>query len=84
VAGAPRPAFADKADTLIKTEMQSHQIPGLALAVVKNGRPVKMKGYGVANLEWNVPVTRDTVFEIGSVTKQFTAACVLLKKFQSI
>jgi len=39
---------------------------------------VKTATYGLANLEWNVPVTAETVFEIGSVTKQFTAACILL------
>jgi len=71
-------ASADQADDLIKGEMQKHQIAGLALLVTKAGQPVKTNGYGVANLEWNVPVTKDTVFEIGSITKQFTAACILL------
>jgi len=69
---------ADPIDDLIKDEMQKHQIAGLALFVAKDGKPVKTNGYGVANLEWNVPVTGETVFEIGSITKQFTAACILL------
>jgi len=46
--------------------------------VVKDGKPIKTECYGVANLEWNEPVSTDTVFEMGSVTKQFTAACILL------
>jgi D-alanyl-D-alanine carboxypeptidase len=71
-------ARADQVDRLIKSEMEKHQIAGLALTVVKNGRAIKTKCYGVANLEWNVPVGKDTVFEIGSVTKQFTAACILM------
>lgn len=71
-------ARADRVDDLIKTTMDKHQIAGLALMVVKDGQPIKTECYGVANLEWNVPVTTDTVFEIGSVTKQFTAACILL------
>lgn len=69
---------ADKVDDFLKAEMEKQQIPGLALMVIKDGKPIKTEGYGVANLEWNVPVTTDTVFEIGSMTKQFTAACILL------
>jgi CubicO group peptidase (beta-lactamase class C family) len=69
---------ADEADELIKTQMAEHRIPGLALTVLKSGKPAKTAAYGYANLELGVPVTSDTVFEIGSVTKQFTAALILL------
>jgi CubicO group peptidase (beta-lactamase class C family) len=58
--------------------MAERHIPGAAVAVVKGGRVVRMKGYGVASLEFGVPVTTDTVFEIGSVSKQMTAAGVML------
>jgi D-alanyl-D-alanine carboxypeptidase len=75
---ASKVARADRADDLLKAEMQKHQIAGLALMVVKNGHAIKTECYGTANLEWDVPVTPDTVFEIGSMTKQFTAACILL------
>jgi CubicO group peptidase (beta-lactamase class C family) len=51
--------------------------PGLEVAVIKDGKPVLVKGYGSANLEQHVPVTNDTVFRVGSVTKQFTAAALL-------
>jgi len=75
---APRMARADNVDNLLKGEMDKHQIAGLALMVIKDGKPIKTQCYGVANLEWNVPVGTDTVFEIGSMTKQFTAACILM------
>ena len=69
---------ADNVDDLVKTAMKKHQIPGISLKVVHDGVEIKSECYGFANLEWNVPVTTDTVFEIGSVSKQFTAACILL------
>jgi len=71
-------ASADEVDKFLQSEMQRRQIAGLALMVVKDGQAIKTEGYGLANLEWNVPVTKETVFEIGSMTKQFTAACILL------
>ncbi|HEV2763431.1 MAG TPA: serine hydrolase domain-containing protein [Pyrinomonadaceae bacterium] len=58
--------------------MRERHVPGLALAVVRDGKVIKARGYGLANVELNVPVTTETVFEIGSVTKQITAAAVLL------
>jgi len=69
---------ADSVDDLVQSEMQQHPIPGLALEIIQNGKATKLAGYGVANLEWHTPVTPETVFEIGSVTKQFTAAGILL------
>ena len=52
--------------------------PGCALAVVQNGTVAYTAGYGTANLELNVPITPQTVFDIGSVSKQFTAMSILL------
>ena len=52
--------------------------PGAAALIVKDGKTVLRKGYGLANLELGVPIQPDMVFEIGSVTKQFTAASILL------
>lgn len=71
-------AKADQIDDYVKAQMQEKHIPGAAIAVVKNGRVAKMQGYGLANVELNVPVTKDTVFEIGSVSKQITAAGIML------
>lgn len=47
------------------------------MLVVQDGRPVLRKGYGLAEVELSVPVRPDMVFRVGSVTKQFTAACIL-------
>ncbi len=69
---------ADRVDDYIKDEMARHQIPGVALTIIQKGHPVKTSAYGLANLELQVPVRLETVFEIGSVTKQFTAAGILL------
>jgi len=52
--------------------------PGCAVGVAANGKPVLAKGYGMADLEHDVRITPDTIFEAGSVSKQFTAASVLL------
>ncbi|HEY0035925.1 MAG TPA: serine hydrolase domain-containing protein [Longimicrobium sp.] len=52
--------------------------PGCAVGVAENGRTVLARAYGMANLEHDVPNTPETVFEAGSVSKQFTAAAVVL------
>lgn len=72
------PARADSIDDYIKKEMERRHIPGAALAVARNGRVVKERGYGLANVEHDVPVTPDTVFELASLTKQFTATAIML------
>jgi D-alanyl-D-alanine carboxypeptidase len=71
-------ALADNVDDYVKTQMEHRRIPGLALAIVKNGRVTKDEAYGMANLELKSPARKETVFEIGSITKQFTAALVLI------
>lgn len=73
---ATPPSFA-RAETAIEAEMQKAGIPGAAVAVVVGDRVVWTKGFGVANAETNAPVTPDTLFQIGSVTKSFTAAALL-------
>lgn len=67
-----------KVDDFIKTEMERQKIPGVSLAIIKNGKPVLVRGYGFANLEHRVPVKPETIFQSGSVGKQFTAAAVML------
>lgn len=52
--------------------------PGCALGVYRDGKIVYSKGYGLANLELNVPITPRSVFDIGSTSKQFSAASILL------
>ncbi len=56
--------------------------PGVAVAVVKDGKTVFKKGYGTANLEYDVPVTAKTIFQIASVSKQFTAFAIYLLEKQ--
>jgi len=52
--------------------------PGCALGVAQDGEFVYKKGYGHANLDWDIPITPETVFYVGSVSKQFTAATIVL------
>ncbi|HWP55701.1 MAG TPA: serine hydrolase domain-containing protein [Pyrinomonadaceae bacterium] len=68
------PAQADKVDDYVRSEMSKRRIPGLSLAVVKAGRVIKAKGYGLSDMELNVPATPDSVYQIGSMTKQFLRA----------
>lgn len=56
--------------------------PGVAVAVVKDGKVVFRKGYGTANMEFDVPITSKTVFQLGSVSKQFTAFAIYLLEKQ--
>lgn len=65
-------------DSVVKAEMTRQRIPGVAVAIVKNGEVMSAKGYGEANVEHHVPVSPETVFESGSVGKQFTSAAVML------
>src|SRR5688572_16477926 len=67
-------AWADNVDSYLEAEMAKRKIPGVALAVVQRGAIVKMKGYGTASVELDVPVSPDSVFELASITKQFTAS----------
>lgn len=72
------PAYADKVDDYVRAQLQERHIPGAAVAVIKNGQIVKAAGYGLASVEFNVPATEETVFEIGSISKQITAAAIML------
>ena len=71
-------AQSDAIDKYVRAEMDLRHIPGLSLAVVRNGKVVKLGHYGLADVELNVAVTDDTKFEIASMTKQFTDAAILL------
>lgn len=78
---APRQPAAspqDEVDRYVLAEMARQRIPGLSLAVVRDGRVVKARGYGLANVELDVPASEHTIYQSGSVGKQFTAAAILL------
>ncbi len=70
--------LASYVDDYIVREMERRQIPGVAVAVVREGRVVKMRGYGLASVELNVAVTPHTVFDLASITKPFTATAIML------
>ncbi|HET7109051.1 MAG TPA: serine hydrolase domain-containing protein [Candidatus Acidoferrum sp.] len=67
-----------RVDGLVGAEMREERIPGLALAVLRDGKVVKAKGYGLANVELDVAVKPETVFQTGSVGKQFAATAVMM------
>jgi len=58
--------------------MRRQHIPGISLAIVKSGEPLYVRSYGVATLEHDVPVKPQTVFQLGSIGKQFTAVAVMM------
>ena len=62
----------------MRAEMKTQQIPGVSLAVIRNGEIVLARGYGFANVEHQVPVKPETIFQSGSVGKQFTATAVMM------
>ena len=71
---AQQPSFiSDSLDTYIQNGMKQWNIPGLAIVIVKDGKPVLMKGYGVRDIQTNAPVDENTLFMIASNTKLFTA-----------
>jgi len=72
------PSMPEQIDAFVKAEMTRQKIPGVAVAVVKGGKVVVSKGYGLSNVELRVPVTPETVFQSGSLGKMFTAAVVML------
>jgi CubicO group peptidase (beta-lactamase class C family) len=76
--GATVPETEERVDRFISAEMRRSRIPGMAVAVLKDSRILVAKGYGLANVEHNVPVTRATLFQSGSMGKQFTATAVMM------
>ena len=74
----PAPGTPEGVDAFVLAKMAQQHIPGLSLAVVRAGKVVKAKGYGFADVERREPVTPDTVFRIGSISKQFLATGIML------
>ncbi|MFX0092331.1 MAG: serine hydrolase, partial [Candidatus Hodarchaeota archaeon] len=52
--------------------------PGCVLGIIRDGHLIFKKGYGAANLEYNIPITSKSIFCIGSCAKQFTGLCISL------
>ncbi len=65
-------------DQYVHGEMEHLQLPGVAVAIIEGTTVLKAQGYGLANVEHQVPVTPETIFKSGSLGKQFTASVVML------
>lgn len=74
---APAPAARAKINAEVRQLMQTAHVPGVALGLACNGRMVFAQGYGVRSIARHLPVNPETRFQIGSITKQFTAAAIL-------
>ena len=70
-------AQSDEVDKIVAAEMLRQKIPGVAVAVIRDGKVIKEKGYGTANVELNIPVTNETAFKIGSISKPMLAIGVM-------
>ena len=75
---AQSPASTSAVTEYVKAEMKRQHIPGLSLLVVKDGKVIRSEGFGFANVELQVPVKPETIFQSGSVGKQFTATAVMM------
>jgi coproporphyrinogen III oxidase len=69
---------ADEVTQFVRAEMQQQHIPGLTLLVSRSGKPIRTEGYGLSNVELNVPAKPESIFQSGSVGKQFTATAVMM------
>lgn len=69
---------SDAVAQFVRGEMQQQHIPGLTLLVSKNGQPVRAEGYGLANVELNVAARPESIFQSGSMGKQFTATAIMM------
>lgn len=73
----PDAALVARIDSIVEAARRARSIPGVALAVVRGADTIVLRGYGVSDLEHDTPAAPATVFQIGSVSKQFTAAAIL-------
>ncbi len=71
-------ASGDEVDRAVQNVMRRKKTPGVALAVIRDGKIIRTQGYGFANLELQVPVKPETIFQSGSLGKQFTATAVMM------
>src|SRR5262245_41018876 len=76
-AQADRAALVQKLDSIAGSGVLESRAAGIVAAVIRGNDTLLLKGYGKADIEWNIPMPADAMFEIGSVTKQFTAVAIL-------
>ncbi len=77
----PAQQLEQEIDAIVQTIYNDNE-PGVALLVAKNGEPIYKKAFGKANLELDVPMKPENVFELASITKQFTAVAILMLEEQ--
>lgn len=75
-------SFENKTERIIQSEFRDKNGPGAVFMVAKNGKPIYQKAFGKANLELDVNLSPENVFQLGSMTKQFTAIAVLMLEAQ--
>lgn len=71
-------AVSAKVDDVVRAQLRKQKIPGIGLGVMRDGKIIKATGYGLANVELNVSVKPESIFQTGSVGKQFTATAVMM------
>jgi len=76
--GQGRPFPTDSIDRFVNAEMERQHIPGMSVAVLIGDSVMMARGYGWANLELRVPASDSTIYQSGSIGKQFTSALVLM------
>jgi CubicO group peptidase (beta-lactamase class C family) len=70
--------FADSVDDYVEAQLKQQKIPGMSIAILKDNTIVKIKGYGFSNIEHQVPAKPETIYQSGSVGKQFTATAAMM------
>lgn len=74
--------FRAKTDSIIKTEFGDMNGWSGVFMITKNGKPIYKKAFGKSNLELNTDLSTESVFQLGSITKQFTAISILILEEQ--
>ena len=77
-AWAQRPALLDSINHYVAAEMKRQRIPGASVAILQGNRIVLSRGYGLSNIELGTPASDSTIYQSGSMGKQFTAAGVIM------
>ena len=73
----PPPLLSATIDNLVQSEIKQSGVPAIDVALAKKGTILYAHGYGLSNISADLPAQSDTIFEIGSITKQFTAALIM-------
>lgn len=73
-----KPTGKDLIEIYIADQLEKQKIPGISLAVLRSGKLIEARGFGLANVELNVPATPEIVYQLASLTKPFTASAILL------